>query len=49
MQKDKNFKIIARSDARSVEGIDKMIDRYKAYIDAGEIFHEALENEKNLN
>ena len=38
-RKDKNFKIIARSDAKSVEGIDKMIDRCKAYIDAGaEIF-----------
>ena len=31
-KKDKNFKIIARSDAKSVEGIDKMIDRCKAYI-----------------
>ena len=26
-KKDKNFKVIARSDAKSVEGIDKMIDR----------------------
>ena len=34
-KKDKNFKIIARSDAKSVEGIDKMIDRCKSYIDAG--------------
>ena len=34
-KKDQNFKIIARSDAKSVEGIDKMIDRCKAYIDAG--------------
>ena len=32
-RKDKNFKIIARSDANSVEGIDKMIDRCKAYIE----------------
>ena len=49
-KKDKNFKIIARSDARSVEGIDKMIDRCKAYIDAGAeiIFPEALENEKEF-
>ena len=30
-RKDKNFKIIARSDAKSVEGIDSMIDRCKAY------------------
>ncbi len=34
-KKDENFKIIARSDAKSVEGIDKMIDRCKAYVDAG--------------
>ena len=34
-KKDQNFKIIARSDAKSVEGIEKMIDRCKAYIDAG--------------
>ena len=34
-KKDKNFKIIARSDAKSVEGINKMIERCKAYIDAG--------------
>ena len=32
-RKDKNFKIIARSDAKSVEGIDKMIDRCKAHIE----------------
>ena len=31
----KTLKIIARSDAMSVEGIDKMIDRCKAYVDAG--------------
>ena len=49
-KKDKNFKIIARSDAKSVEGIDKMIDRCKSYIDAGAeiIFPEALENEKDF-
>ena len=49
-KKDQNFKIIARSDAKSVEGIDKMIERCKAYIDAGAevIFHEALENEKDF-
>ena len=43
-KKDQNFKIIARSDAKSVEGIDKMIDRCKAYVDAGAeiIFPEAL-------
>ena len=49
-KKDKNFKIVARSDAKSVEGIDKMIDRCKAYVDAGAeiIFPEALHNEKEF-
>ena len=49
-KKDKNFKIIARSDAKSVEGIDKMIERCKAYIDVGAeiIFPEALENENEF-
>ena len=49
-KRDKNFKVIARSDAKSVEGIDKMIDRCKAYVDAGAeiIFPEALENEKEF-
>ena len=47
---DKNFKIIARSDAKDVEGIDKMIDRCKSYIDAGAeiIFPEALKDEKEF-
>ena len=49
-RKDENFKIIARSDAKSVEGIDKMIERCKAYIDAGAeiIFPEALADEKDF-
>ncbi len=49
-KKDKNFKIIARSDARNVEGLEKMIDRCKSYIDAGAdiIFPEALQNEKEF-
>ena len=49
-KKDKNFKIIARSDAKSVEGLDKMIDRCKSYIDAGAeiIFPEALEDENEF-
>ena len=49
-KKDKNFKIIARSDAKSVEGIDKMIKRCKAYVDAGAeiIFPEALQDEKDF-
>ena len=49
-KKDKNFKIIARSDAKNVEGIEKMIDRCKSYIDAGAeiIFPEALKDEKEF-
>ena len=49
-RKDQNFKIIARSDAKSVEGLDKMIDRCKSYIDQGVeiIFPEALEDEKEF-
>jgi len=49
-KKDENFKIIARSDAKSVEGLDKMIDRCKSYVDAGAdiIFPEALKNEKEF-
>ncbi len=49
-KKDQNFKIIARSDAKDVEGIDKMINRCKAYIDAGAeiIFPEALNDEKDF-
>jgi len=49
-KKDKNFKVIARSDANSVEGLDKMIDRCKSYIDAGAeiIFPEALKNENEF-
>ena len=50
-KKDKNFLIIARTDANSVEGIKKTIDRAKAYEDAGAdiIFPEAMKDEKNLN
>ena len=49
-KKDQNFKIIARSDAKSVEGLDKMIERCKAYIDAGAeiIFPEALKDESEF-
>ena len=49
-RKDKNFKIIARSDARNVEGLEKMIERCKSYIDAGAeiIFPEALKDEKEF-
>ena len=49
-KKDSNFKIIARSDAKNVEGLDKMIDRCKSYIDSGAeiIFPEALKDEKEF-
>ncbi|MES2745311.1 MAG: methylisocitrate lyase [Bdellovibrionota bacterium] len=47
---DENFLLIARTDSRAVEGLDKAIERAKAYIDAGAdcIFIEALENEKEF-
>ena len=47
---DPNFLIIARTDAKSVEGIEAAIERAKAYIDAGAnaIFPEALHNEKEM-
>ena len=49
-KKDKNFLIIARTDANTVEGITKTIERIKAYEDAGAdvIFPEAMENEKEF-
>ena len=49
-RKDKKFLIIARTDANSVEGITKTIDRVKAYEDAGAdmIFPEAMKNEKEF-
>jgi methylisocitrate lyase len=49
-RKDKNFLIIARTDANAVEGIEKTIDRIKAYEDAGAdiIFPEAMKNEKEF-
>lgn len=47
---DPNFLIIARTDARASEGLEKAIDRAKAYVDAGAemIFPEALQNEKEF-
>jgi methylisocitrate lyase len=49
-RKDKNFLIIARTDANSVEGLDKTLDRIKAYEDAGAdmIFPEAMKDEKEF-
>lgn len=47
---DPNFLIIARTDSRASEGLDKAIDRAKAYVDAGAemIFPEALQDEKEF-
>ncbi len=47
---DPNFLLIARTDARASEGLDKAIDRAKAYVDAGAemIFPEALQDEKEF-
>lgn len=44
-KRDPNFLIIARTDARASEGLDKTIDRIKAYVDAGAemIFPEAMQ------
>ncbi|BDD09819.1 2-methylisocitrate lyase [Fulvitalea axinellae] len=47
---DENFLLIARTDARGVEGLDKAIDRAKAYVDAGAdmIFPEAMKDEREF-
>ena len=49
-RKDSNFLIIVRTDANTVEGIDKTIERIKAYEDAGAdmIFPEAMKDEKEF-
>ena len=49
-RKDKNFLIIARTDANSVEGLEKTIDRIKTYEDAGAdmIFPEAMKDEREF-
>jgi len=46
-RRDESFLLIARTDARGVEGLDAAIDRAKRYIDAGAdaIFPEALGSE----
>ena len=43
---DKDFYLIARTDARSVEGFDAAVDRAKRYLDAGAdaIFPESLQS-----
>ena len=49
-RKDKNFLIIVRTDANTVEGINKTLERIKAYEDAGAdmIFPEAMKDEKEF-
>ncbi|GCD42264.1 methylisocitrate lyase [Streptomyces paromomycinus] len=46
-RRDPDFLLMARTDARSVEGLDAAIDRARAYVDAGAdaIFPEALRGE----
>ena len=45
-RRDPGFVIVARTDARSVEGFDSAVDRARRYLDAGAdmIFPEALES-----
>ncbi|MDC1096386.1 methylisocitrate lyase [Pelagibacteraceae bacterium] len=49
-RKDKNFLIIVRTDANTVEGLDKTLERIKAYEDAGAdmIFPEAMRDESEF-
>ena len=49
-RKDNNFLIIARTDANTVEGLNKTIERVKAYEGAGAdmIFPEAMKNENEF-
>tara|TARA_B100001996_G_scaffold374118_1_gene352345 strand:- start:373 stop:1269 length:897 start_codon:yes stop_codon:yes gene_type:complete len=49
-RKDNNFLIIVRTDANTVEGLDKTIERVKAYESAGAdmIFPEAMKNESEF-
>ena len=49
-RKDNNFLIIARTDANTVESLNKTIERVKAYEDAGAdiIFPEAMKDEKEF-
>ncbi|MEU7227778.1 methylisocitrate lyase [Streptomyces chrestomyceticus] len=46
-RRDPDFLLMARTDARSVEGLDAAVDRARAYVDAGAdaVFPEALRDE----
>jgi methylisocitrate lyase len=49
-RRDKDFLIVARTDARSVEGLDAAVHRAQRYLEAGAdaIFPEALESAKEF-
>lgn len=49
-RRDRNFIIMARTDARAIEGLEAAIARAQAYVDAGAdaIFPEALANEQEF-
>lgn len=49
-KRDPNFIVMARTDARAVEGLDKAVDRARAYVDAGAdaIFAEAMHDESEI-
>lgn len=49
-RRDPDFLVIARTDARHVEGLEAAIERARAYVDAGAdvIFPEALEDEREF-
>jgi len=50
-RRDKDFLIIARTDARAVEGFDRAVDRAREYLDAGAdaIFPEALQSTEEFH
>jgi methylisocitrate lyase len=49
-RRDPGFLLVARSDARAVEGLAAMLDRARAYVDAGAemLFPEALADEREF-
>jgi methylisocitrate lyase len=49
-RRDPAFLVVARSDARAVEGLDAMLERARAYVDAGAemLFPEALADEREF-
>jgi methylisocitrate lyase len=49
-RRDPGFLVVARSDARAVEGLEAMLDRARAYVDAGAemLFPEALADEREF-